>query len=301
MGFFLNADLREILKSIPNGTVVPCNADRGFAKTGRPFRLKKIGDGKWLDEDTHKPYPVENILVDISNKRISLGILISIAERNETLDFHLDEDSGQVVAYNTDLEGMKKEQGKKMPSDSLIIFREVMPKVLVDAGLADSPAKLTKYVYDKICARFPNHKRHAHGLDNDTLEKIKKALDEPLAVIRSKTKSGDAAIAVLTKEPDWENRPTLVIMQQDKDRGDNYIASIYGKENVAKYLKNQWKEGNLIQLSKDIETLITGLSEPDKAILKEVVENFVPAVEEEEKISLSKVDQIVEKMKRQRR
>lgn len=291
MGLLLDADIRQILSYIQNGTEIRCVPPTGYDRSYHPRRIRKIGDDLFLDADRNCDYPLACVLNDISNKRISLGQIIGLAEENENFKMDID-GQGKLSVYNTTLEDAPKRR-RSMSSDSLIMFRETMPKKLVDAGLADNPAKITAFVYDKICARAANAKRNGHHFDNDTLLKIRDALNDPLAIVSTKTKSGDAALAVLTRVPDFKGLPSLVIIQKDEERGDNWISSVYGKNHVAGYLLKQQKEGNLLYIGDDIQTLMEQMDDKDKKKLKEVIRVHKNPVEPEKKTTLSKINDIV--------
>ena len=246
MSCLLNADLKDILKSIPNGEEIVYEENIPYHKGGVPSRIKKISDSVWQNVDANKVYPIERIMTDIANKRISVGRLFLAAEKNKDFSIELDENEGTLRAYNVSLEEMKERKNKRIPSDALIVFREVMPKRLVEMGLADSPVKCTKFVFDKIVAKAANWRRNGHHFNEDELIAICKELDNPLAVIKTETNSGDMAIAILTRRPDYYGNPTLVILAEDNERGDNYIASVYGRAKVANYLYSQQEKGNLV-------------------------------------------------------
>ena len=294
MGYLLDADVKEILSYIRMGTTLPYSPNIGYSKERCPNQIRKISDNEWEDVETHRPYPVANILNDIANRRLSLGQIISFAEKNREFKLDMDMERGRVTAYNARLEDVP-ERNHKLSSDSLIVFRETMPKKLVDAGLADSPAKITKFVYDKICARVSNEQRNAHGYTNGLLREIRDALDEPVAIVRSKTKDGDAALVVVTRVPDRAGYLAMVVMQKDEKCEDNWIASIYGKKKIANYLINQHNEGNLLYLG-DVNVIMDQVSEADKRKMETVIRNHKNP-RNLEKTSMSDIKEIVERAK----
>lgn len=297
MGPLLAADISQLLKMIPKGSELKSRQMSFMPR--RSCSIKKIDEDRFMYSDTHNACTIDDVITEITNKRISLAEVIRLAESNEDFSFDIDE-NGQFNAYNTTLEQASKDR-KNLKSDSLILFRETMPKQLVDAGLADSPTKISAFVYDKVKSRVDNAKRHGHHYDDADLQKIKIALDKPLAIIRSKTKDGSAAVAVLTSVPDFKNHPSLVILQKDEERGDNWISSIYGKDNVVGYLKKQQKDGNMLFLKEDIADILSdALSEEDVKTLKEMVSGQINT-KESEKTTLSKIDEIVSKAKKNKR
>jgi len=156
-----------------------------------------------------------------------------------------------------------------------LLFTERVPKEVVDEGLlTQAPVRISNFVYSKIIARNENEKRHAHHYAKETLEQIQEALDEPLAIIRSPGEDGSMVVAILTKTPDYQGDPSLVIIGVDKESEDNYVKSIYGKRHVAEYLQRQLSKGNLAYLAPDIKEALNALDKVNHEMLEEVIRGY---------------------------
>lgn len=289
--FLFDADLNAILASIPDKTRIMRHS-AGFARQDDAPFIRKSGGAFVKPNGT--PYSNSSILTDISNKRILIGDLIAAAERGNELKMELDGANGRIGIYNTTLEEVLENGNEHLKSDALILFAEKFESEEVKklGILVEGPLKLSQFVFDKIKARSSNSKRNGHGYSSEELEEVKKQLDHPLAVIRTKTKDGGAAVAVLTKARDYKGNLSLVIIAPDSVRQDNYISSIYGKNNVLQYLSRQEETGNITYISPDIKNELGQLSEADESTL-----NIILRKQKErqlgKKTTLSAVQQIV--------
>jgi hypothetical protein len=229
----------------------------------------KMRNGAFLSEKME--YTVMDVEQDIRDNKISLGSVISAAEAARCIQLTLNDD-GRIFAYDVSIEEIashKKDKGR----DSLILFKTKLSQELIDAGLADTPAKMCSYVYTKVCARVRNGKMNAHHYNSKDLLRIKEALDKPLAIIKTKAADGSYRLAILTSVRDYRSNLSLVILQEDKNMGDNYIPSIYGREKVAKYLYHQQEQGNLIYLG-DTEPIREVTSKKDKDYLNILISRW---------------------------
>ena len=154
----------------------------------------------------------------------------------------------------------------------MYIFRDTLPKILVDQGLADSPAKISGFVYDKVVAKFKNYHRNAHGYSVDALKAVKTALDDPVAIIKVPSPDGSVRVAVVTQIPDHRQALSVVIMQHDRDSGDNFVCSVYGKTELINFLKRHQDEGNLMYIRDALclrgQAAVEGKSEKLEQILE---------------------------------
>lgn len=147
----------------------------------------------------------------------------------------------------------------------MYIFRDTLPKILVDQGLADSPAKISGFVYDKVVAKFKN---------------------DPVAIIKVPSPDGSVRVAVVTQIPDHRQALSMVIMQHDQDSGDNFVCSVYGKTELINFLKRHQDDGNLMYIRDALclrgQAAVEGKSEKLEQILEKYQAELRERKEEKE-------------------
>ncbi len=100
------------------------------------------------------------------------------------------------------------------------------------------------------CMADPEMRYHGHGLTRDIIQRIPEELRNPVMIFRG---SKDNSLVAITKLKDNSNHSIIVaisIDETDKFRIVNRIASIYGKDNINNYMRNQIEYGNLISANK---------------------------------------------------
>lgn len=278
----LNMDISAILDALPVGATLPLHPapGRGYPGSGSGDNgiIKKTDDG-YIFIPVNKPYPKERIYRDIANQRIYIGeLLLQLGKNPNALKAMEFDEKGNLKVYNSTLEEVQEEK-IQLKSDALILFvAKFTSEEIKEQGdlLDDEPVKLPYFVYEKIKATHQTAKMNAHHFSDEALREVKERLDHPLAIIRTKTKDGGEAIAVLTGAKDYKGNLTMVVMAPDEKRGDNYISSIYGKERVVSYLKHQQEAGNLSYINPEIKDHLAGnISEEDMSKLDEVLGNVM--------------------------
>lgn len=100
------------------------------------------------------------------------------------------------------------------------------------------------------CMADPSVKYHGHELTKDILQQIPKELRNPIMVFKG---SKDKSLVAITKLRDNNSHSVIVaisIDEADKFRTVNRISSVYGKDNINNYIRNQIGYGNLISANK---------------------------------------------------
>lgn len=262
-----DADLKTILNSIPPGGTIERKIASGSMVVNT---IVKQADGNYMMSNG-RPISEKTILTDIANRRILISSLIAAAEKTGNLEMEIDLETGKTGIYNRTLEDMIKCKRAEFGSDALILFAETFDaKEVKDLNiLQEGPIKLSSYVYNKIRSL---NRGYGHHYTDEELQQVKAQLETPLAVIRTRTKDGGAAVAVLTKARDYKGNLSLVIIAPDEANGDNYITSIYGKENGLHYLLMQQEKGTVTYISPNLlAELGDNISAKDKEIAKEIL------------------------------
>lgn len=100
------------------------------------------------------------------------------------------------------------------------------------------------------CMADPSVKYHGHQLTKDILQHIPRELRNPVMIFKG---SKDKSLVAITKLRDNNSHSVIVaisIGEADKFRTVNRISSVYGKDNINNYIRNQISYGNLISANK---------------------------------------------------
>lgn len=100
------------------------------------------------------------------------------------------------------------------------------------------------------CMADPEVKYHGHGLTRDILQRIPEELRNPIMVFKG---SKDSSLVVITRLQDNKSRGVMVavsLSETGRRNEVNRISSVYGKDNINNYIRNQMEYGNLIAVNK---------------------------------------------------
>lgn len=263
----LKGDIKELLNMIPVGSRLNCNLDRLPAKdrAHHPVALIKSRNG-FVNSRSGKLFPFKAVIRDVENRVIQLSAVLEKAEQNPNFNLQIDHESGKLFAYDGWFEDIqKRSEHEQLRTDTMYIFRDTLPKILVDQGLADSPAKISGFVYDKVVAKFKN---------------------DPVAIIKVPSPDGSVRVAVVTQIPDHRQALSMVIMQHDQDSGDNFVCSVYGKTELINFLKRHQDDGNLMYIRDALclrgQAAVEGKSEKLEQILEKYQAELRERKEEKE-------------------
>ena len=131
----------------------------------------------------------------------------------------------------------------KMASNEMFEFG-LTPVVLKELGADDLPVIMSQSTMAKI-----NGEKHDISLDS--IRELPQNLAEPLMVFKSATVSN--SYIILTEMEDMNGDAIIAALHLNKTENRlnvNRIASIYGKYNVAKFIAEQTRRGNLKYLDK---------------------------------------------------
>ena len=100
------------------------------------------------------------------------------------------------------------------------------------------------------CMADPEIRYHGHGLTRDILQRIPEELRNPVMIFKG---NKDSSLVVITRLKDNKSRGVMVAIslnEMGKRNEVNRISSVYGKDNINNYIRNQMEYGNLIAVNK---------------------------------------------------
>ena len=100
------------------------------------------------------------------------------------------------------------------------------------------------------CMADPEMRYHDHGLTRDILQRIPEELRNPIMIFQG---SKNSSLVVITRLKDNKNRGVMVavsLSETGRRNEVNRISSVYGKDNINNYIRNQMEYGNLIAVNK---------------------------------------------------
>lgn len=119
------------------------------------------------------------------------------------------------------------------------------PSVLQKIGADNLPVIMTQKVMEKITGG-------KHDIDLTEIKKLPQNLANPIMVFQSATIPN--AYVILTEMNDRNGNSVVTAMHLNKKDGFNFvnrIASVYGKEKIGNFIRNQSEAGNLIYIDKN--------------------------------------------------
>lgn len=125
----------------------------------------------------------------------------------------------------------KKERGKLF-----VVFSEKINDNLKDSGLLDDKVMIADNILKKICCK--------HHLKAKDIVSIQHALENPVAILKK-----DNRVIVVTDVVDYQNNPVIAVLGADGK--ENYVASVYGRNNIGEFLLNHVNHGNAVFMDLD--------------------------------------------------
>lgn len=125
----------------------------------------------------------------------------------------------------------KKERGRLF-----IVFSEKINDNLKDSGLLDDKILIADNILKKICCK--------HHLKAKDIVNIQHALVNPVAILKKNDR-----VIVVTDVVDYQNNPVIAILGADEK--ENYVASVYGRNNIGDFLLNHVNDGNVVFMDLD--------------------------------------------------
>lgn len=157
-------------------------------------------------------------------------------------------------------------QGRMSPHEALLV-KEHTPEVLQRHGLPDLPMLYTqKHMKLALKPKSEDTAHHnQHGLTKGILARIPGALETPAITLQSVSKSG--RIICLLPLVDDDGLPILVAIQPN-GRGNqkgkmvksNFITSIYGKDNIDKFIYKAIRNGASVHVNEKELVRLNSLS-----------------------------------------
>lgn len=116
-------------------------------------------------------------------------------------------------------------------------------------SLAGANAELNVVIAPRTiakCMSEADEHYHGHGLSDDIMKQIPLELRNPTMILKG---NKDNSLVAITALKDKENREIMIavsLSERRKRHEVNRVSSIYGRNNMANYLKAQIEQGNLI-------------------------------------------------------
>ncbi len=101
------------------------------------------------------------------------------------------------------------------------------------------------------CMAEPDQHYHGHGLSKELMEQLPEQLRTPVMIFEGNREN---SIVLITELADKESREIMIAVNLNarRERHEvNEIASIYGRNNMANYIRRQIEEGKLIAVNKE--------------------------------------------------
>lgn len=137
-----------------------------------------------------------------------------------------------------------------------------LPDILKEVGCEESDLYITQKHLRNI-TRNPygkeKSKKHYHGIEAEQLKRLPELLGRPLIVVSASNRP-ETIVVILDEQDKRENQLIVPIRKNGhafykENRVEaNFILSVYGKENLVRYLKKAAKEKRLLFVDKNIST-----------------------------------------------
>ena len=100
------------------------------------------------------------------------------------------------------------------------------------------------------CMTDSTNKYHGHGLSQEIMEQLPPELRNPIMVFKGSADNSLVAITSLKDKEQHEIMVAISLNEISRHHEVNRISSVYGKDKMNKYLRNQLEQGNLIACNK---------------------------------------------------
>ena len=210
--------------------IVPNNTDESFINEleNKGLNVVKYGEG---ENDRI------NTVNEVADK---LDIKFSLADDSDTSGIFTPNKT-EAQRYNAQVDEWIN--GKMKSSDLFKLGRT--PVVLRELGARDLPIVMSQDVMVKVTGG-------KHSISLDELKQLPKAIADPIMAFKSATVNN--AYVILTELTDKYGNDVVVAMHLNRfnyENRINRIASVYGKENIGNFVKEQIEVGNLKYIDKN--------------------------------------------------
>lgn len=156
----------------------------------------------------------------------------------------------QIEAESSNLmEEIYRFRNKKMGKAEVFHIGEPS-EILKEFGFGDKPLYMTQEDMRKVLAIPGTEKvRHPHYVGTGAFEALSEKLDDPIAIIKNKSKKNVDTYVVLTDIANLEGDPGLIALKvynNGKIVVEDKMTSMYGKGKIKDYLSRQIGEGNVL-------------------------------------------------------
>lgn len=117
-----------------------------------------------------------------------------------------------------------------------LVFSEMVNENLRDSGLLNDKIVIADTILKKISCK--------HHLKAKDIVNIQHALENPVAILKR-----DNRVIVVTDVVDYQNNPVIAVLGADGK--ENYVASVYGRNNISDFLLKHVSCGNALFMDLD--------------------------------------------------
>ncbi len=229
------------------GDVVANKSNKNNTKNNNIFSKQEINNAlqKYTNSQNTETSPIygkkqTNPLSTIFNEKIVQAKQNNTAEFNENKKYHISPN------FSNEIDNVLNDN---ISSNTQVKARDYTPKILVNSGVKDLPMLITQkhiksIIYTQEEAKkmgLPIKNVNYHGLGKEMLIKAIDGLDDPDSIY----KINNEDYLVITQFKDNNNREIVVPIRIDgKGRynnvfiDENQIKSVYGRNNLSNYIKN---------------------------------------------------------------
>ena len=194
--------------------------------------------------------PTETVVFNSNQIKSATDNIGTFDKTNPDIRYSLEKNSGENIftADKTESEKYAAQidnwlAGKMKSSEHFELGQT--PAVLRELGADSLPVIMSQDVMVKITGR-------KHNISTDEIKNIPGAIADPIMVFKSATV--DNAYLVMTELTDKSGNDVVVALHLNRKQGFNKvnrIASVYGKDNVGRFIEKQTSIGNLKYIDKN--------------------------------------------------
>ena len=228
-------------------------------------RLKIDGDNVEFDtsninQNNNTPNLPNNSVIEQRNinnninNQVNDNVQNSMATMQNNTIFEKTNNNQQSVVENskTFSEQVDDALNNNYSKGNMLIVSKNTPKILQEIGLSDFPITITQRHLKTIMNSSGNYQgANYHDLGIDLVKQLPEAINNPLDVLQSDTKSD--SIVIITELADKQDRPVIASIKidgkgrvNDIEFDSNVMTSAYGRNNYDEFMKRNIEKGNLL-------------------------------------------------------
>lgn len=266
MDDILRVDVLQVLNYVRPTEEIHYN-DSGYSATRRPSRIRRMNgsDLMFVDAETNEPYPMERIMGDIYDRKLSIGAIIQAAEKNSRFRLRMRREGVFTAAGDEHWNRPKQEEEKKDSGIAYYTLMATMPPSVTAFGVADSHTQARNYILDVVFKR--------EKVDEDTRDRLVELFRSPVAVIRTYGDDKSAVVSSIVPVEKFDKEIRYFLGQAAK-AGKSWVAEAGKREAIAAEILERQKRDELLYVGDAISDLYEGISPEGKANLDAVMSNY---------------------------